>query len=121
MATKFSQPLGPINALKPAATTTVGRIKGRVARIRKTFFPGNTNLPNKKAAGNPTSMVSNADKVACQMVNPSVFQSRLQSISAIPLLADCTARLKIENRGMNRKTPRKMTGIAQSIGEYPFK
>ena len=37
----YNQPRGPIRALKPAATTTVGRMKGRVVATRKKSLPLN--------------------------------------------------------------------------------
>lgn len=61
---RFSQPLGPIKAVNPAATTTVGKINGKVDKTFNKFFPRNVKRPNKYEAGMPISRVIKVDRNA---------------------------------------------------------
>jgi len=68
---RFNQPFGPIKALNPAATTTVGSIKGKVEAILSAFFPVKLNLPKRYAAGKPKITVKTVESPACRNVNPA--------------------------------------------------
>lgn len=66
---RLKKPRGPSSALKPAATTTVGKIKGRLVNIPHSRFARKRYRAKTYAAGKPTNRVKPVDNVACQIVN----------------------------------------------------
>jgi hypothetical protein len=96
----FNQPLGPINATKPAATTTVGIIKGIVVSIRKIDLPGNLSRAKMYADGIPKIAVKKVDKSACQIENFNGCQVLSNSFGKLNCIADASKILvKIEDNG----------------------
>ena len=69
MAVVFRIPLGPRSDTNPMATTIVGITKGTVDSAFRIVLPGNSNLVNKYAIGNPTIRLKNVETAACQIVN----------------------------------------------------
>src|SRR5512146_3091842 len=65
---RFSQPCGPSKALKLAATTTVGKMKGRVVAARSKDLPGKLKRAKRNAAGSPTHNVNAVERTACHTV-----------------------------------------------------
>lgn len=96
----FNQPLGPIKATKPAATTTVGIIKGMVVSIRRIDLPGNLKRANIYADGIPKIAVKKVDNSACQIENFNGCQALSNSFGKLNCIADASKILvKIEDNG----------------------
>jgi len=96
----FNQPLGPMNATKPAATTTVGIIKGMVVSIRRIDLPGNLSRAKIYADGIPKIVVKKVEKIACQIENFNGCQARTKSSDRRNCIVDASKILvKIEDNG----------------------
>jgi hypothetical protein len=96
----FNQPFGPINATKPAATTTVGIINGKVVSIRRIDLPGNLSRAKIYADGIPKIAVNKVDKSACQIENFNGCQALSKSFVKLNCIADASKILvKIEDNG----------------------
>ena len=80
----FRNPLGPTIAVKPAATTTVGSMKGRLVITCNALLPGKEYLAKRKAVGNPIRNVKNVERPACQKVKLTRFRINDQGIERIP-------------------------------------
>lgn len=96
----FNHPFGPNNALKPAATTIVGIINGRVVNKRNKDFPQNLYFANIYAAGKPMIIVRMVESVACQNVknNGRVITSMEEMLDPSEDVAN-HAILKFANKG----------------------
>jgi hypothetical protein len=91
----LTHPFGPKRALNPAATTTVGITNGTPVMARRKDFPGKSNLPSRKAPGNPRAKVRIVDINACQMVK----------LITLLIVGDCIASMTDSNKPVlpNRK------------------